>query len=98
VPGSSSLRRPSALHLRLLGGRDPQRFDATVRDEVVEVSTRYANSVAPPNVVVRRAGDTLWLGLPATLTEGRHAALMAGEIMGPNGRPVTTAWRPVSFR
>ncbi|MDO8914619.1 MAG: PIG-L family deacetylase [Coriobacteriia bacterium] len=98
VPGSSTVRRPSALHLRLLGGRTPKRFDATVRGEVVEVSTRYADSVSPTDVVVRRLGDTLWLGLPVALVEGRRVALVAGEVMGPNGRPVTTAWRPVLLR
>jgi N-acetyl-1-D-myo-inositol-2-amino-2-deoxy-alpha-D-glucopyranoside deacetylase len=98
VPGSSAAPRPIALRLRLLGGRLAQRFDATVSGDVVEISTRYAASIAPSDVLVRRTGDVLWLGLPASITEGRSAALVAGGVFAPRGRTIDTGWRPVLFR
>lgn len=98
VPGSSTTPRPCALHLRLLGGRVPERFDATVSGDVVEVSKRSSGSLAPADVVLERTGDTLWLGLPAALVEGRTAGLVAGEVIAPSGQTAATAWRPVLFR
>lgn len=98
VPGSSVAPRPSALHLRLLGGRVPDRFDATVQGDQVDVSTRYADSVTPRDIQVRRTGDTLWLGLPVALIEGRRAGLVAGGVVAPGGRTIDTSWRPVLFR
>ena len=98
VPGSSTAPRARALHLRLLGGRAAERFDATVTSDVVEVSKHYADSVTPSEVVLEREGDTLWLGLPASLIAGRSAGLVAGEVISPNGVSAATSWRPVLLR
>lgn len=98
VPGSSAAQPPCVLHLRLLGERAAERFDATVRGEAVEIAAHHADSVTPSDVQVRRTGETLWLGVPVALVGGRSAGLVAGEVLAPDGRSNATAWRPVLFR
>jgi hypothetical protein len=98
VPGASNASNATALHLRLLGGRSPQRLDATVRGDVVAISTHFADSVTPTDATVERRGDTVWLGVPASLVEGSDLGLVSGELLTPGGRSYQTAWRPVRFR
>jgi LmbE family N-acetylglucosaminyl deacetylase len=98
VPGAGAAGTDVAIHLRLLGGRAAARLDALVSGGTVRLSHAYSESVSPGTAIVRRTGDTVWVGVPATLVEGHDAVLASGEAVLSGGRTAGTAWRPVLLR
>jgi N-acetyl-1-D-myo-inositol-2-amino-2-deoxy-alpha-D-glucopyranoside deacetylase len=82
-------------HMRLLGGGSPKRLDVTVAGDVVKVWDGSSNSIDPGPVEIARSGDTLWIGVPSSLLEGRHSVMLSADVRpGRRGRS-RTAWRVV---
>jgi len=98
VRGMTARPLPVSVHLRMLGG-DAARVDATLlADGTVEVERGHACSLAPAGVTGRRVRDTSWIGLPASVLDGRSAVLVSGDLVLPGDRAASTAWRPVIVR
>jgi LmbE family N-acetylglucosaminyl deacetylase len=82
-------------HVRLFGDGAPRRLDITVVGDATKVWRHASDSIAPATVEVARSGDTLWIGLPASLLAGRRSIMVSGDVRPPGRKRSRSAWRVV---
>jgi N-acetyl-1-D-myo-inositol-2-amino-2-deoxy-alpha-D-glucopyranoside deacetylase len=84
-------------HLRVFGGGVPRRLDVTVATGQTRIRSDFSNSVAPQSVEVARSGNTLWLGLPASILDGVRSVMVSGDVRSGGRLRSRSAWRVVRF-
>jgi LmbE family N-acetylglucosaminyl deacetylase len=84
--------------LRLFGGeKPPARLDVLVHNGTPKALHISADSLVLSAFMSETAGRTLWIGIPASVFDGRTRALL-GTISGPPKRPpFRTAWVDITL-